>query len=85
MADNIKIDSHNIASVLHGGLHIGKPYSQQIYLIDAHIAGTSYVSYIDEIEPQLTLGKRLKFLREPENPYDELAILVCDDQNRKLG
>jgi hypothetical protein len=86
MADIIKIDNTNIISILHGGaLDIGKPFSRQIYLIDVHIAGTSYIDNLDELEPGLTQGKKLNFFREPENPYDSLAIAIRDDKGNKLG
>ncbi len=86
MADIIKIDSTNIVNILHhGGVDLGKPFSQQIYLIDVHIAGTTHIENISELEPGLTVGKKLNFFREPENPYDNLAILIKDDEGNKLG
>lgn len=85
MADIVKIDGGNIVSFLHGGLTIDKPFSNTIYLIDAHIAGTTHIDNIDEIEPSLTVGKKLRFFREPDNPYDKLAIVVKDDNDNKLG
>lgn len=85
MADIVKIDGGNIISILHGGIDVGKPFSNTIYLIDAHIAGTTHIDNIDELEPRLTIGKKLNFFREPDNKYDEHAIVIKDDNGNKLG
>jgi hypothetical protein len=92
MDDIVKIDENNIISILHsgGGLaeqfrDLGKPFSKKIFLVDCHIAGTMYVDDIDELEPELEKGKRLYFFREPENPHDNLAIMITDEHKNKLG
>jgi len=84
----IRIDDSNIVSILNSwktGLDIGKPFSKQIYLISASIAGLYYVDNIDDILDKIKLESRLLFIREPENKYDELAILVKDQNGNKLG
>ncbi len=85
MSNIIKIDGSNIIEVLHGSTGIGKPFAQNIYLIDAHVAGTTYVDNIEDIEPGLRVGMKLKFLREPDNLYDKLAIKVLDETGNKIG
>lgn len=85
MSDIIKIDSGNIISALHGGIDLVKPFENKIYLIDVHIAGTSYIDNIHELEPELTEGKKLLFFREPDNKYDDRAIVVRDENKNKLG
>lgn len=85
MADIVEINNGNIVELLHGGIDIGKPFSNCIYLIDVHIAGTSYIDNIDELEPELVKGKRLNFFREPNNEYDERAIVIKNDTGDKLG
>lgn len=85
MADIVKIDNSNLSNIMHSGIDPGKPFSNTIYLVDARIAGTSYIDNIDELEPSLTIGKKLKFFREPENEYDNLAIVITDENGNKLG
>lgn len=85
MADIVKINDGNIINIIHGGIDLGKPFSNTIYLIDAHIAGTTHIDNIDELEPKLTIGKKLNFFREPENEFDERAIVIKDDDGNKLG
>jgi hypothetical protein len=88
MGEIIKIDETNILAVINTktvGLDIGKPFSRQIYLISASIAGTYYVDNIDDLLEEIEIGTMLHFVREPDNKYDELAILVKDKNGNKMG
>ena len=61
-----------------------KPLSHEILLFGSYIAGTSYIddqSIFDELKD----GDKLFLKREPDNRFDENAILVLDEKNRKLG
>ena len=60
-----------------------KPLVTEIHLFDTFVAGTSYLqdeSVLDEV----AVGDKLHLRRE-ENKFDEKAILVLDEKNRKLG
>ena len=83
----IRIDETNIVSILNSWKtgDIGKPFSRQIYLISASIAGLYYVDNIDDILGEIKPESGLLFVREPDNKYDELAILVKDQNGNKLG
>jgi hypothetical protein len=88
MNELIHIDETNIVSILNlnkNVLDAGKPFSKQIYLISATIAGSYYVDNIYELLDEIKIGTRVRFFREPENKYDELAIVVKDQNNQKLG
>jgi hypothetical protein len=88
MNELIRIDETNIVSVLNSsksGLDIGKPFSRQIYLISASVAGSYYVDDIYDLLDKIKIGAKLRFVREPDNKYDELAILVKDQDDNKLG
>lgn len=87
MSDIIKIDGNNIVNILNSknGLDIGKPFEQEIFLIEVHIAGTTHIENMDELEPKLTEGVEVKFYREPNNKYDKKAIVVKDKEENKLG
>jgi hypothetical protein len=88
MNELIRIDETNIVSVLNSsksGLDIGKPFSRQIYLISASVAGSHYVDDIYDLLDKIKIGAKLRFVREPDNKYDELAIIVKDQDNNKLG
>ena len=85
MADIIEINDGNILPFLHNGLDIPRPFHHDIYLISVHIAGTTHIENIDSLEPELTIGKRVSFFREPENEHDERAIVIKNDRGDKLG
>jgi hypothetical protein len=88
MNELIRIDETNIVSILNSAkssLEFGKPFSKQIYLISASIAGAYYVDDIHDLLDKMKVGARLRFVREPNNQYDELAILVKDQDGNKLG
>ena len=52
---------------------------------DTHVAGTSHVEGIDELEPHLNIEDRLDFFREPDNPHDSKAIVIKNDNGIKIG
>ena len=61
-----------------------KPLSNEILLFDSYVAGTSYIE--DEtILEEIKEGDKLTLKREPDNRFDDNAILVFDEKNRKLG
>ncbi|GGL43448.1 HIRAN domain-containing protein [Sporolactobacillus putidus] len=53
------------------------------YFLDFHIAGFTYYDGLDVIE-ELTLGKSVDLVVEPDNPYDPEAVAIFY-QNKKLG
>jgi len=84
----IRIDDSNIVSIINSwknGLEVGKPFSRQIYLISASIAGLFYVEDIHDLLEEIKLESKLRFVREPDNKHDDLAILVKDQNDNKLG
>jgi len=56
-----------------------------LFLIDTHIAGTTHVKEIERLAAKIGVGDRLDLVREPTNPFDELAILVHTRDGEKLG
>ncbi|NTU89228.1 MAG: hypothetical protein HGA54_04875 [Actinobacteria bacterium] len=62
-----------------------KPYMQQIYLMDTHIAGTTYIPDIENRLGKLAIGARLKFSRESDNTFDPVAIVVSNEEGERIG
>jgi len=89
MADELaKSDSHELVGLLHahgGDISLPLPFERDIFLFDTHVAGTSYVDGIEELEPQLNIGDKLNFFRETDNPHDARAIVIRNDGGSKLG
>ncbi len=73
----------NVINLINKG-ELPSPFSREIFLIDVHIAGTSYID-LSEIEPELLPGEIIFLKRETENKYDNLAIIILDKKGRKIG
>jgi hypothetical protein len=89
MSEIIHISQGNIAQFINqatgAGIQIAKPFAEDIYLIDVHIAGTTHIKGIEELAARLSVGDTLTFVRDKENLYDELAIKVMDKEGNRLG
>lgn len=62
-----------------------KPFEQDIFLFQTHIAGTTYIDDREAIEKNLQIDDKLNFYREPNNPYDSGAIVIKTNDNLKIG
>ncbi len=49
------------------------------------INGAMHVDDIYDLSAGLRPGDRVELILEPENPYDEMAILVKNEEHQKLG
>lgn len=88
MGDLIKKNDNGILSLFHNqgdGVSLPVPFERDIFLFDTYVAGTMYVEGMDELEPHLAIDDRLEFFREPENPYDPLAIVIKNANGVKIG
>ncbi len=61
-----------------------KPLSHEILLFDSYIAGTTHVED-ESVFDELKAGDKLNLQREPDNRFDENAILVLNEKGAKLG
>lgn len=88
MGNLIKTDSNGLVGLMHsknGELSIPKPFERDIFLFDICVAGTSYIKNIDQIEPHLSIDDRVEFFREPDNKYDNKAIVIKTMDGEKIG
>lgn len=53
-------------------------------LLVTQVAGTAYVDW-ETLYAPLEPGNFVNLIREPENPFDDLAIMVQDENGQKLG
>lgn len=60
-----------------------KPLVSEIHLFDTFVAGTTHLKGKSVLE-DVAKGDKVKLRRE-DNKYDEKAILVLDEKDRKLG
>ena len=60
------------------------PFTQEIFLLEIVVAGTSFCKEAATIEPLIVPVKVLNMKREPDNQFDQFAIAIyCD--NIRLG
>lgn len=88
MSDLITTETGGLMSLLHnqnGELAVPKPFEKDIFLFDTHVAGTSYIDGIEELEPHLNEDDKLDFFREPDNKYDKRAIVIKTIDGVKIG
>ena len=88
MSDLVKLSSSTLSTLISGEgseLSLPKPFERDIFLFDTVVAGTSYIDGIDELEPFMKEGDRLEFFREPNNRYDEMAIVIKNMHGIKIG
>jgi hypothetical protein len=88
MDDLVKSDVGGLVSLFHGkggGLTIPKPFERDIFLFDTHVAGTSHVEDIEKLEPHLNIDDKLDFFRELDNPHDNRAIVIKNEDGIKIG
>lgn len=85
MSDIVKKTTGLMGLINGGGIEIPKPFEREIFLFDTHVAGTTHVENILELNPTLNIGDKLLFVREPENQYDPQAIRVMNMKKEKIG
>lgn len=87
MGKLVKSNNGELVSLIHGkdGLELPKPFERDIFLFQTHVAGTSHIEGIQELEPHLKVDDKLNFFREPENSYDPQAIAIETTDGVKIG
>lgn len=88
MDDLIKPEGSGLISLLHGTngeLVIPKPFEKDIFLFDTYVAGTTHIEGIEELEQYLNVEDKLDFFREPDNQYDNRAIVIKTLDGVKIG
>jgi len=86
MGNELTVSQQNMLSTITASPlgELIKPLTKEILLFDSYIAGTTHIkdeSVFDEIK----VGDKLILQREPDNRFDENAILILDGKSRKLG
>lgn len=87
MGELKKTEGAGIVGLLHnaGGIAMPQPFERDVYLFDTHVAGTSHIEGIEELEPYLNIDDKLEFFREPDNLYDVNAIVIKNTDGVKIG
>lgn len=75
----------SLSELLHAGLDVPSPFMKDIFLVRQAIVGTRFQGGSDELVDDLKPGSRVAFVAEPDNRYDENAVMALDSRGRKLG
>ena len=86
MSDLVLIDP-GLISLINGSFSsngLPMPFVQEIFLLECHIAGTSHLN-LKDLDPNLLVNELLIMKREPQNKFDEHAIMILTKKGEKLG
>ena len=75
----------SLTELMHAGMEIPSPFMKDIFLLRQVIVGIRYQGGSDELMEDLHPGSRISFVAEPDNKYDEHAVMALDSLGRKLG
>ena len=62
-----------------------KPFERDIFLFDTYVVGTTHIEGMEELESALQIEDKLSFFREPDNRFDEQAIVIKTRDGVKIG
>ena len=82
----IGLTGNSLTMAMHSGWGIVSPFTREIFLKERlPIVGMRFQGGSLDLIRDIQLGSRIMLMREPENKYDEKAIMALDGQGRKLG
>lgn len=86
MENGLTITNKNMVSLMkeHELGELIKPLQHEILLFDSYVAGTTHIKD-ESVFGEIKEGDKLTLQREPDNRFDDNAILVLDMKGRKLG
>lgn len=85
MANELTEHQQNLVSLVQGNElgDIIKPLIKEIHLFDSYIAGTTHLDDKSVLE-KIKVGDMLSLQRE-DNKFDSNAILILNEEGKKLG
>lgn len=80
-------DKKGLIEIISGNsdIDLARPFSREIFLLNTYIAGTSYINNIDSVVKNIEKGSKLNLYRESNNKHDELAIVIKNANDNKIG
>ncbi len=86
MGNELSVSQQNMLSTItaHPLGDLIKPLTNEILLFDSYIAGTTHIKD-ESVFDGIGVGDKLILQREPDNRFDENAILILDGKGRKMG
>ena len=73
----INISGNSLTAAMHTGFGIASPFTREIFLKEQlPIVGMRYQGGSLDLLREIQTGSRITFMREPENHYDQKAIMA---------
>lgn len=85
MANEIQIIKANWLELKEKLKDLPSPFSQETFLMETHVAGTSHIDDIVEKTASIAEGDVLTLQLDPANKYDQLAIAIYSAEKERLG
>jgi hypothetical protein len=82
MNDSIIPITPGLLALLSKGQSGVSPFTQEIFLLQITVAGTSYAKDLERVQDKITVEQVLTMKREPSNQYDKHAIALYVDDVR---
>lgn len=74
-----------VDQICHDAVSAPRVFNSVLRLITLTVAGTTHVPDIVHYAQNLAIGDKLSLLREPNNEYDSNAIMVLNQNEKKIG
>ena len=78
-------DANAMTQMQHFGTLGPDLFAREILLMNTQVEGCSHVEGFPDLAHALEVGEKIKLVLEPYNPYDRHAILVKNQEGKKLG
>lgn len=82
MNDSIVPITPGLLALLSKGQTGVSPFTQEIFLLQITVAGTSYAKDLEKVQDKIIAEQVLTMKREPSNTYDKHAIALYVDDVR---
>ena len=81
----LQTNESQLMAAFHSDDELPMPFERDIFLLGVDVAGTSHIPNIQKLYDSLDEGERVKFIREPQNPFDEYAIRIDTQNDDPIG
>ena len=82
--NDLEISGGSLTALLHSGDAL-PPMMRDIFLVKQSIVGTRFLGGSEDLVEDLAPGSKVTLLREPDNRFDDRAVMALDGEGRKLG
>ncbi len=85
MANEVQLVKNNWLELKDKLKDLPMPFSQETFLMECHVAGTTHIENIEEKTDGIAEGDVLTLQRDPANNYDPMAIALVSASKERIG